>query len=136
MAAPALILFRDFYQKIIRHRTYKEKIGHYYRIFKTDTMLKNDKALQKKFHDLYSETDWLENEYRSCVSESSGLFTWKKIPEYNTPRLYFRLESESNVEKLQECTKTFARWEESFDSALGNLEREISPKLKQYDERD
>jgi hypothetical protein len=92
--------------------------------------------LEKKFHDLYSEIDWLDNEYRSYVSESSGLFMWKKIPEYDTPRPYFRLESESNVKKLQECIKTFTWWEESFDSALGNLEREFAPQLKRYDKRE
>ena len=125
MAAPALIRFRDFYQKIIRNQTYREKLGHANRMFKTDTLLKNDKALQKKFQDLYAETDWLENEYRSAVSESSGLFTWKKFPEYDTPRLYFRLESESNVKKLQECVEMFSRWEEAFEKALGSLEREF-----------
>ena len=67
LAAPALLRFRDFYQKIIRHKTYRRKVGHYYRIFKTDTTLMNDKALQKKFDDLYSEIDWLEKEYRSVI---------------------------------------------------------------------
>jgi competence CoiA-like predicted nuclease len=136
MAAPALFQFRDFYEKIIRHKTFREKVGHYYHIFKTGTTLMSDKALEKKFHDLYSEIDWLDNEYRSYVSESSGLFMWKKIPEYDTPRPYFRLESESNVKKLQECIKTFTWWEESFDSALGNLEREFAPQLKRYDKRE
>ena len=111
--------------KIIRHGTYREKLGHYYRTFKTNTVLKNDTALQKKFHDLYAEIDWMENEYRSYVSHSSGLFTWKKVPEYDTSRLYFRLESESNVRKLQECAKTLEQWEESFNNALGNLERDM-----------
>ena len=60
----------------------------------------------------------------------------KKFRNMIRPRPYFRLESESKIKKLQECIKMFARWEESFDSALGNLEREFSPKLKQYDERD
>jgi hypothetical protein len=133
MAAPALIQFRDFYQKIILHGTYREKVGHYERIFRTGTMLKNDEVLQKKFHDLYSEIDWLENEYRSSVSESSGLFAWKTIPEHDTPRPIFWLESESNVKKLQEYIKTFIRWEESFERALGSVEREFSRRLKRYD---
>jgi len=136
LAAPALIQFRDFYEKIIRHGTYKEKVGHYYHIFKTDTILMNDKALQKKFHDLYSEIDWLDTEYRSYVSESFGLFAWKKIPEYDTRRPYFRLESESKIKKLQDCVKVFNQWETSFTLAFSNLEREFSPKLKRYDERD
>jgi hypothetical protein len=59
------------------------------------------------------------------VSESSGLFTWKKIPEYPAPRLYFRLESESNVKKIQEYIEIFIRWEESFERALCELEREF-----------
>jgi competence protein CoiA len=136
MAAPALIRFRDFYQKIIRRKTYREKVGSNFRIFKTDTALRNDKALLQKFQDLSAEIDWLENEYRSSVSESSGLFTWKKIPEYAAPVPYFRLEAESNVKKIQECIKTFTRWEASFESALGNLDREVAPQLKRHDERE
>jgi hypothetical protein len=125
MAAPALIQFRDFYQKIIRRKTYKEKVGNYYRIFKTDTLLKNDKALQKKFDTLNSETDWLENEYRSYSAESYGLFTWKKIPEYDTSIPCFRLESEFKIKKLQECVKRFGQWETSFNSAFSDLEQEF-----------
>jgi hypothetical protein len=87
----------------------------------------NDKALQKRFHDLYSEIEWLENEYRSFVAESYGLFTWKKIPEYDTPRPFFRLESEVKIKKLQECVTMFHQWEASFNSAFSNLEREFSP---------
>jgi competence CoiA-like predicted nuclease len=127
MAAPALIRFREFYQKIIRDKAYREKAGHSERMFKTGSMLGNDKALQKKFHDLYAEIDWLENEYRSYVSDSSGLFTWKKIPEHTAQRLYFRLESEQNVKKLLECVEMFARWEASFERALKNLGREFPP---------
>jgi competence protein CoiA len=138
MAAPALIRFRDFYQKIIRQNTYRERVGHCYRVFKTTTALMNDKALLRKFQDLYAEIDWLENEYRSSVSESSGLFTWKKNPEHDTPMPYFRLESESNVKKLQECVNKFNQWEASFDIALGNLEREFpaeNNKMKMIDLR-
>jgi competence CoiA-like predicted nuclease len=127
MAAPSLIQFRDFYEKIIRDKTYREKVRYNYRMFKTDTTLMNDKALQKRFHDLYSEIEWLENEYRSFVAESYGLFTWKKIPEYDTPRPFFRLESEVKIKKLQECVTMFHQWEASFNSAFSNLEREFSP---------
>jgi competence protein CoiA len=123
-AAPALNRFRDFYERIIRRKTCREKVGKYERIFKTDPV-KNDKALRKQFHDIYSEIEWLENEYRSSLSESSGLFTWKKSPEHTTSRLYFRLEPESNVKKLQEYVDTFSRWETSFTSAFGKLEREF-----------
>jgi hypothetical protein len=125
MAAPALIQFRNFYEKITRNGIYKEKTGRCQRRFRTTTPRINDKALQKKFQDISAEIDWLEKEYRLLVSESSGLFTWKKIPEYPAPRLYFRLESESNVKRIQECVKIFTRWEESFERALGELEREF-----------
>jgi len=125
MAAPALLRFRDFYQKIIRQKTYKEKVGNYYRIFKTATILNNDKTLQKKFDRLNSETDWLENEYRSYIAESYGLFTWKKIPEYDTPRPCFRLESELKIKKLRECVKIISQWEASFSSEFSDLEREF-----------
>lgn len=125
MAAPALKRFRDFYDKIIRHGIYKEKAGRCQRRFRTAAPRINDKAMQKKFQDISTEIDWLEKEYRLLVSESSGLFTWKKIPEYPAPRLYFRLESESNVKKIQECIEIFTRWEESFEQALCEMEREF-----------
>ena len=67
LAAPVLIQFREFYQKIIRDETYRKKVDHYYRIFKTDKSLRKEPALQKKFDELYSEIDWLGNEYRSCM---------------------------------------------------------------------
>ena len=130
LAGPALIRFKDFYRKIVRDKTYREKTGHYERIFRTDPGLMNDTVLQKKFHDITAEIDWLENEYRSYVSESTGLFTWKKIPGQDTPRLCFRLEPESNVKKVQECAKTLEQWEESFTVALNTLEQEISPGKK------
>ncbi len=122
-AAPGLNRFRNFYRRIIRDKTFREKAGHRERMSKSAS-LRNDGALKKKFHDLYAEIDWLENEYRSSVSESSGLFTWKKSPEYPTQRLYFRLESESHVKKLQDYVNTFTRWEESFEKALARLDRE------------
>ena len=91
--------------------------------------LRNEKALQKKFDEFYSEIDWLEKEYRSVIAESYGLFTWKKIPEYDTPRPFFRLESELKIRKLQECVQMFNRWEESFNIAFRNLEQEF-PRIK------
>jgi len=126
MAAPALLQFRDFYEKIIRQETYREKLRHTERLFKTGTR-RNDAALQKKIRDIHTEIGWLENEYRSHMSESSGLFTWKKIPASDTPRPYFRLESEFKVKKLQDCVEMFSRWEASFERALGSLEREFAP---------
>ena len=81
--------------------------------------------MQKKFDELYSEIDWLGKEYRSCISEGYGLFMWKKIPENDTPRPFFRLESEFKIKKLQECVKKLVQWEASFHSAFGNLEREF-----------
>ncbi len=76
-----MIQFEEFYHKIIRNETYRKKVDSYYRIFKTDKTLRNDKALQKKFDEIYSEIDWLGKEYRSFISEDYGLFTWKKMPE-------------------------------------------------------
>ena len=125
LAAPVLIQFREFYHNIVRYETYKKKVGYYYRIFKTDETLLKEKALQKKFDEIYFEIDWLGKEYRSFISESYGLFTWKKIPEYDTPRPFFRLESELKIKKLQECLKKFNQWEASFNSAFRNLKREF-----------
>ncbi|MGA2913265.1 MAG: competence protein CoiA family protein [Methanoregula sp.] len=125
LAAPVLIQFREFYHTIIRDETFKKKVDYYYRIFKTDKLLRKEIALQKKFDEIYFEIDWLGNEYRSCSSESFGLFTWKKIPEHDTPRPFFRLESELKIKKLQECVQKFVQWEVSFNSAFSNLEWEF-----------
>lgn len=136
LAAPALIRLREFYHNIIRHGTCQEKAGHYYRVFLNDKTLMNDKSLQKKFDELYSEIDWLEKEYRLVLSESYGLFVWKKMPKHDTLRPFFRFESKQKVEKLQECVQKFSQWEESFNDALSSLEREICLKQKRYDDRD
>jgi len=125
MAAPALVRFRDFYEKIIRHNRYKERAERCHRRFRTTAPRINDKAGEKKFQEISAEITWLEKEYRLLVSESSGLFTWKKIPGYSKPRLYFRLEPESNVKKIQESVEIFTRWEESFERALGEPGREF-----------
>lgn len=125
MAAPALIRFRDFYEKIIRHGVYKEKAGRCQRLSGTISPRISDPAGEKKFKEISAEIDWLEKEYRLLVSESSGLFTWKKIPGYPTPRLYFRLESESNVKKIQDSVEIFTRWEDSFERAVGGLKRKF-----------
>jgi hypothetical protein len=90
--------------------------------------------LQKKFDELYSEIDWLGNEYHSFISESYGLFTWKKIPEYDATRPFFRLESELKIKKLQECVKMFNQWEASFICAFSNLEREFPADKRRYEE--
>jgi hypothetical protein len=126
LAAPLLIQFREFYHTIIRDETYRKKVDSCYRIFKNDETLREEKTLQKKFDELYSEIDWLGKEYHSCIAESYGLFTWKKIPEYDKPRLLFRLESESKIKKLQECVKRFNQWEASFTSAFSNIEGQFS----------
>ena len=125
LAAPLLIQFREFYQKIIRNEIYRKKIDSWYRIIKTDKTIPPEKGLQKKFDELNAETDWLANEYRSVISESSGLFTWKKIPGHDTPRPFFRLESELKIKKLAEHVRIFSQWETSFTNAFGNLEREF-----------
>jgi len=125
LAAPVLVRFREFYPAIIRDETCRKKVDHYYRIFKTDETVRNAKALQKKFDELFSETDWLDREYRSVIAESYGLFTWKKTPGHDTPRPFFRLESALKIRKLQECVTMFSQWEASFTRAFSSLEREF-----------
>jgi competence CoiA-like predicted nuclease len=134
MAAPELILFREFYQKIIRDKTYRKKVDSCHRIFKNDKTLRKEKALQKKFDEIYAEIDWLGKEYHSWIAESYGLFRWKKIPERDVTRPYFRLESELKIKKLRECIKTFTRWEASFNSAFSNLEREFQGNKRRFEE--
>ncbi len=134
LAASVLIQFRHFYQKIIRDETYRKKVDHYYRIIKTDKSFRKEPALQKKFDEIYSEIDWLGNEYRSCISECYGLFTWKKIPEHETPRPFFRLESELKIIKLQECAKKFVQWEASFYIAFRNLEKEFPIDKRRFED--
>jgi len=126
LAAPALIRFRELYYTIIRDETYRKKVDSWYRIFKTEKPIRNERALQKTFDEMYSEIDWLDNEYRSCIAEGYGLFTWKKIPGYAAPWPLFRLESKSGVRKLLECVQRFNQWEASFDSAISRLEQEWS----------
>jgi competence protein CoiA len=126
-AAPLLIQFRKFYENSIRYETYRKKVDSCYRIFKRDATFQTDKALQKKIDELYFEIDWLEKEYSSFTAESFGLFVWKKMPEFNTPRPFFRLESVVKIKKLQECVAKFKQWEASFSLALDHLERELSP---------
>jgi len=126
LAALELIQFEEFYQKIIRNETYRKKVDSCYRIVNTNKTLRKEKALQKKFDELYSEIDWLGNEYQSCIAESYGLFTWKKIPGHDTTRPFFRLESESKIKKLQECVDIFSQWESSFNCAYSNLEWEYT----------
>jgi len=134
LAAPVLILFREFYHSVIRSETYQKKADYYYRIFKTDETFLKEKELQKKFDELYLEIDWLSEEYRSFISESYGLFTWKKIPEHDTPRPFFRLESELKIKKLRECVKTLNQWESSFNLAISKLEREFPADKRRYEE--
>ena len=134
LAAPLLIQFREFYQKIIRDETYRKKVDFCYRIFNANKTLRKEKALQKKFDEIYSEIDWLGKEYHTCIAESDGLFVWKKMPERDLTRPFFRLESELKIKKLQECMNVFFRWEASFNSAIGNLEREFSADKKQFEE--
>ncbi len=127
MAAPALFRFREFYGNIIRDETYRKKADSLNRRFRTAATARNGKSLQKTFDGIYTEIDWLEKEYRSVVAESSGLFTWKKMPGHDTLRPFFRLESESKIRKLQGCITIFSRWETSFNTAMDNLERDFSP---------
>ena len=101
LAAPELIQFEAFYHKIIRNETYRKMVDSSYRIFKTNEALRNDKALQKKFDEIYFEIDWLGKEYRSFISKDYGLFTWKKMPRYDSSRPFFRLESELKIKNYR-----------------------------------
>lgn len=134
LAAPLLIQFREFYQKIIRDDIYRKTVDSCYRVLKKDKNLYKKKDLQKKFDELYSEIDWLVKEYHSCIAESYGLFWWKKIPGKDVTRPFFRLESESKIRKLRECVKVFNRWEAAFHSAFGNLEREFQGNKRRFEE--
>ena len=133
LAAPLFIQFREFYQKIIRDEKYRKKVDHYYRIFNADKTLRKEKAVQKKFDELYSEIDWLGKEYHSCIAESYGLFVWKKIPGRDVTRPFFRLESELKIKKLQECVEMFKQWEASFNRAFSYLEREFHADKRLYE---
>jgi competence protein CoiA len=125
-AAPDLVRLRDVYGTLIRSETCRKKVGHYERIIRVGKPLSKEKALQKKIDELSTEIDWLEKEYRSFMADSYGLFTWKTVPGQDTPRPFFRLESESKIRKLQERMEMFSRWEASFTMAFGKLEREFS----------
>ena len=111
----------------------RKKVDSCYRIFNADKTLRKEKALQKKFDELYSEIDWLGKEYHSCIAESYGLFGWKKMPEKDVTRPFFRLESESKIRKLQECVEMFKQWEASFDSAFGMWSGNFADK-RRYEE--
>jgi hypothetical protein len=95
--------------------------------------LRKEKALQKKFDEIYSEIEWLVKEYHSCIAESYGLFMWKKMPERDATRPFFRLESESKIQKLRECVKMFKQWEESFTGAFSDLEREFPADKRRFE---
>ena len=123
-AAPALFRFRDFYHAIIRDRTYRKRADHAYRIFRAKNAPSED--LQKTFDGIFSELDWLENEYGLYTSGSTGLFAWTTIPGKERPVLTFRPGPGSGIRRLQECVNTLGRWEESFCRAMDLLEREMA----------
>lgn len=129
-AAPALIRARDFYRDIIRPGTCRKKVGHYDRVLKAKALARNGNVLQKKVAGLYAEIDWMEKEYHSIMADSYGLFTWKKIPGQDTPRPFFRFETEAKIRNLQECVEIFSRWEASFERAFTNLEQDFLAGVK------
>lgn len=134
LAAPLLIQFRGFYQKIIRDEVYRKRVDSRFRIFKDDKKLREDKALQKMFDELYSEIDWLEKEYQSCIAESYGLFVWRKIPGKGMTRPFFQLESELKIRKLLECVEMFKQWEVAFNRAFGYLGQKFSADKRRFEE--
>jgi len=129
-ASPALLRLRDFYQKIIRDETYQEKVRKYSRKIAGTDRLRDDKVVQQKFREISDETDWLKREYETIMSESYGLFSWKKLPGHSTSYPVFRLESEAKIKKLDECVRKFSQWEHAFDEALSKLDREIAVRVK------
>jgi hypothetical protein len=125
-AAPALIRFRDIYEKIIRDDPCRKRADRLYRRCRSDDQRKNDPRLEEKFREIFSETDWLKRQYQEIVAESSGLFSWKKHPKHGTLYPVFRLEAEANTRNLEERVGSFTQWEEAFDRAMGELERKLS----------
>jgi len=129
-ASPALLRLRDFYQKIIRDETYQETVRKYHRKITATDRLRDDRVVQQKFREISDETDWLRREYETIMSESYGLFSWKKLPEQSTSYPVFRLESEAKIKKLDACVRKFSQWEQSFDDAFNKLDREIAVRVK------
>ncbi len=129
-ATPALRRFKDFYQDIIRDETYHKKVRRYHRKITATDRLMNDSVVQQKYREISAETDWLKREYETIMSESHGLFSWKKHPGKSTSHPVFRLESEAKIKKLDACVQKFSQWEQSFHDALGNLDPEIAARLK------
>jgi len=121
-AAPALFRFRELYHAIVRDRIFRNRADQVLGILKNKKI--PAKADQKKLTEIFSELDWLENEYRLYTSDSYGLFAWRKEPKKIKPMLVFRPDSGSKVRKLEECVKKLNRWEESFNSALDSLEQD------------
>lgn len=123
-AAPALFRFREFYHAIVRDKTYRTRADRSFRIFRARKAPSGE--LQRTFDEIFSELDWLENEYRLYTSESYGLFVWKMIPGKERPVLTFPPGPESGIRKLQECVNMLGRWVESFFRAMDLLEREMA----------
>ena len=124
-AAPELIRFGELYGKIVRNETYRKKAESCYRILKTDPAVRNGNKVKRMVDELGAELDWVEQEYRACISETSGLFTWKKTPGHATPRPFFRLESAAQIRKLQERVQMFSQWETAFYHAVNRLEQDF-----------
>ena len=129
-ATPALLRFRDFYQKIIRDETCQETVRKYHRKITATDRLRDDFVVQQKFREISAETDWLKREYATIMSENYGLFAWEKLPGHSSSFPVFRLESEAKIKKLDACVQKFSQWEQSFDVALSNLDREIAARAR------
>jgi competence protein CoiA len=123
-AAPALFRFRDFSAAIVRDGTYRKRAGSLKRVIRSGK--KPAPEIHKKADEIFLELDWLENEYRQCTAESSGLFAWKKIPGRERPVLVFRQLAEPGIRRLDECVKRFGRWETSFTAAMDTLEHRVA----------
>lgn len=121
-AAPALVRLRGFYHTIVRDRTYRERFRRCTCGAGPGNPVVNHGADQRP-GEIARELEWLENEYRSCMAESTGLFSWEKMPGKRVARPVFRPETEANVRRLQEYAERFGRWEAAFDAAVTELEQ-------------
>ncbi len=125
-AAPSLARLRDVYRAIVRDRTYEKKLADVSRAIRTNDRLKDEPGLQQKLLEIEREMEWLKKEYSAVLSDSSGLFGWKRLPGHDTPIPFFRIESEANIRRLEEYIRTFTQWEASFNAAINSLEREMA----------
>ncbi len=122
-AAPALARLREFYEAGIRDSRYRKRIDTLFRQCGKNGDV--PESVRGRIDRIREEIRWLENEYRACMSDTGGLFWWKRSPGTGKAVPVFRLETPAQVFRLQEFTRMLDRWEVSFNRETGILEREI-----------